>query len=170
MLRKALVASSILALSVSAHAENGYVGLSIGNTDLDLPGFDDGSSLAIYGGYRINRNLAVEASYIDFGDSSDNIAPVWTLNATGVTFSALGIAPVSENLDLFGKIGLLMWDATLDEAGTGQIATDEGNDFIYGLGASVSLAQGFGLAVEYQTFELDDIDGSNISFGVRYNF
>lgn len=170
MLRKALIASSILLLSATANAEGGYIGLSVGKSDVDLYGFDDGSSMAITGGYKINPNFAVEASYVDLGDSSDNIAPVWTLEASGLNFAAVGILPINQKVDLFGKVGLFMWDASLNEAGTGEIASDDGTDLSFGFGLTGKLTEQFGLTFEYQQFELDDVDVSNISFGARLNF
>lgn len=170
MKRKALVMSSLLAFSIGANAEGGYIGLSVGQTDVDISGFDDGTSIALVGGYRVNSNFAIEASYIDLGESEDDIAPVWTLEADGFNFSAVGIIPVNEQVEIFGKIGMFMWDVTLDEAGTGEIASDDGTDISFGVGGSVKLAEQFSLVLEFQRFDIDGDDVDNISLGGRINF
>ncbi len=170
MLKKLLLVSSLVVISTAASAAGGYVGLSVGQTDPDRDGFDDGTSVAITGGFKVNDNFAVEASYIDLGDSSDDIDPIWTIEADGINFSAVGIIPINESVDLFAKAGLFMWDATIEEAGYGEFATDDGTDISLGFGAAANLAKNFGLVFEYQMFELDEDDASNISLGARFIF
>lgn len=160
----------MLLLSATANADGGYVGLSLGQTDVDLSGFDDANSKAISGGYRFNKNFAIEAAYIDLGESEDDIDPIWTLETDGFNFSAVGIIPVSDKVDIFGKVGVFTWEVTLDEAGYGELASEDGTDISFGIGASVNLTEQFGIVVEYQKFDLDDDDVSNISIGARFNF
>lgn len=170
MIKKALVASSIILLSTAAQAEGGYLGLSAGQTDVDISGFDTGTSFSVTGGFKVNSNFSLEASYIDFGESSDSIAPVWTLKSDAINLSAVGLVPITQSVDIFAKMGLLMWNASIDQAGTGEIASDDGQDISLGLGISANLAEHFSIIFEYQKFELDDVDLSNISLGGRYNF
>ena len=170
MLRKALIASSLLVLSTSVVAEGGYIGLSAGQTDIDEDGFDKGTSVAITGGYKFNENFAIEGSYIDLGDSEDNDAPVWTIEADGFNFSAVGIIPVSETIDIFGKVGIFMWDVTAYEDGYGEIGSADGTDLSFGFGAAANFTDQFSLEFEYQKFDLDDDDASNISLGARFSF
>lgn len=170
MFKKTLLATSILLLVSSVQAEGGYIGASIGQTDPDIPTFDDGTSFALTGGYRVNKNFAVEASYVDLGESDDNIAPVWTIKADGFNFAAVGIIPVNNKFEVFGKVGMYIWDFSVHEAGTGEIYRSDGNDISFGFGASFNLADQFNLIFEYQKFEVDDQDASNISFGARLNF
>lgn len=47
-----------------------------------------------------------------------------------------------------------MWDATLDEAGYGEIGSDDGTDISLGLGALVNLTDQFDVVFEYQRFDL----------------
>ena len=169
MLKKALIASSIL-LSSAAFAEGGYIGVSVGQTDLDVSGFDDGDSLAFAAGYRINENFALEASYLDLGDSEDDIDPVWTVESDGFNFAVVGIIPVGEMVEIFGKAGVLMWDLSVSEAGYGEFYSEDGNDISLGFGATVNFTKQFAMVFEYQSFEIDDEDVSNISLGARLNF
>lgn len=170
MLKKLLLASSLAVISTTASAAGGYIGFSVGQTDPDQEGFDDATSMAFTGGLKVNDNFALELSYIDLGESDDDIDPVWTLEADGINFSAVGIIPINESIDLFAKAGMFMWDVTVDEEGYGEIYSDDGTDISLGFGAAANLAENFGLVFEYQMFELDDEDASNISLGARFIF
>lgn len=169
MFKKTILASSIILLSGAVGAQSGYLGLSVGQTDIDTSGFDDGRSIAITGGYKFNENFAIEAAFVDLGDSEDNEDPVWTIEGDGFNLSAVGIVPVNETIDIFGKIGVFMWDLSLDEAGLGEIYSDDGTDLSFGIGASANLTEQFGVVFEYQRFDIDG-DASNISIGARLNF
>jgi hypothetical protein len=63
-----------------------------------------------------------------------------TYEATGLGFSALGIIPASNTVDLFGKIGLMFWDAKVSVSG--QFAgseDDDGSDMMFGFAANIGL-------------------------------
>lgn len=170
MLKKAAITSSALFLSAMANASGGYIGVSAGQTDFGLPDFDDGNSFAITGGYRINESFAVEASYLDLGKAKDDIAPVWTIEGNGFNFSAVGIIPVNETFDIFGKVGIFVWDMSLHEAGYGELVSDDGADISLGFGASANLTEKFSVLFEYQKLDLNDETISNLSIGARFNF
>jgi opacity protein-like surface antigen len=164
------LAIPFFAITTSLANASGYIGASDGQADIDESGFDNSTSFSLTGGYKFTDNFAIEVSYIDLGDSDDDIAPVWTVEADGFDFSVVGILPVSEKVDLFAKVGAFMWDATIDEEGFGEIASDDGTDLSYGLGAAFKLNENFNVSLQYQMFDLDDTDVSNISLGVGYNF
>ncbi len=164
------IAACILATSASFSQANTYVGLSIGKTDINSPIADDGNSIAITGGHKLNKNFAIEASYMRLGEWKDNIAPVWTLKLSGFNFAAVGIIPINDEVDIFGKFGMFMWEATLDEAGTGEIASNDGTDNSIGFGVSINLSNQSSLVLEYQEFDIDGDDISNVSIGARVNF
>lgn len=165
------LSGAALALSSSLSFADAYVGISAGKTDIDIAAFDDGSSIAIMGGYKVNKNFAVELSYIDLGDFEDDVAPKWTIELDGFNFAAIGIIPVSEKIDIFGKVGMFMWDVSLKESGFGELDDDDGTDISLGLGMSLNITEQFGIVAEYQKFDLDDGDAAdNLSIGARFNF
>lgn len=65
---------------------------------------------------------------------------------------------------------MYIWDFSVSEAGFGEFYSSDGNDISFGFGASANLTDQFNLIFEYQKFEVDDQDASNISFGARLNF
>ena len=170
MLKKTFLATSMLLLASGVQAGGGYIGASIGQTDLDVPGLSKGDSFAFTGGYRVNENFAVEAAYINLGDSDDGIAPVWTVETTGLNFSAVAIAPLNDTVEVFAKLGMYSWDLSIEEAGFGEFYSNDGNDVSAGVGILANLSDQFSLVFEYQSFEVDEEDASNISFGARANF
>jgi len=177
MFKKALIASSILLLSATVNAEGGYLGLSAGKTDMDLKDFDDGGSFAATLGYKVNKNFAVEASYIDLGESEndeDYLLHDLTVDGHGFNLSLVGILPIHEKIDIFAKVGAFMWDISLNEAGTGELVTENSTDLSLGLGISANLTDQCSVVFEYQEFQIEDevFDGdiSNISIGARFNF
>lgn len=170
MLKKALIASSILLFNAGAYAEGGYIGIAKGTTDIDVQGFDDGDSVSFTLGYKLDEELSLEVASVDLGESEDNIVPVWTIEITGLNFSAVANHSLNEKVDFFAKVGLFIWDSTLNEAGTGEIGSADGTDLSFGLGLLAHLNENFDVLVEYQNFDLDGDDVSNISVGARFNF
>lgn len=168
-----LIAAAILGMCASlSHAEV-YIGAAVGMgmVDTDISDFDDSTTFSVSGGYRFNENFALELGYVDLGDAEDDVDPVWTLEADGFTAAAVVIVPVTSGLEIFGKLGAFMWDATLSEAGFGEFANDDGTDVTIGVGVSYQVMQNFGLVAEYQYFTFDeDIDVGNLSIGARLIF
>lgn len=174
------IAASILAVSTPlSHAETVsfdtpelndiYVGASIGQSEFDYSSFEKDRSFSITGGYKINKNVAIEASYIKLGDFESN--QFLDVEIKGFNFSAVGILPVSDKVNFFAKAGMFWWDAT----NIGNIGKRDGNDISFGFGVSVNgtavnLSEQFDLVLEYQKLEFDEFEGSNISLGARFNF
>ena len=127
--------------------------------------------MAANGGYRVNDNFAVEAAYLYLGEAEDDVAPIWEAEVTGFNFSAVGILPVSEQIDLFGKVGMFMWDVEISERGYGKLGSEDGTDLSFGLGAAFNVTHEFSVVAEYQRFnDVADGDLDNFSIGGRLNF
>jgi OOP family OmpA-OmpF porin len=178
----ATVASTVLAASPAFAADDAgwYVGAGLGNfaanSDIIYDGKDfDGSDFGykFFGGYQFMKWLAVEAEYVDGGEPDDNFRdpsfPDERLKAsvgvTGFVGSAVGIWPIGESFNLFGKLGFIYWDAD----GSGKIRDDEGTlvktsvgedgtDFAWGVGGTWNFSETFGVRAEYQGFELSNFD------------
>lgn len=165
-----LLGAAVLALSSSFAHAGGYLGLNIGQADIDIDGFDKSFSYSVTGGYKFNKYFALEASLLQLGEFDDNIAPVWTLDFDGFNTAAVGILPINEQFNLFAKAGIFMWNAQLSEAGFGTIGETDGTDINIGIGASYSFSKNWEASAQYQSFTLDDTDASNLSIGIQYNF
>lgn len=89
------------------------VPIAILPTSVDIDDVDTGFSVTV--GYRINRYLAAELSYADFGEyeiterySFDNVS--YKLGVSGPSVAVLGTLPLSERWELFLRGGVLFAD------------------------------------------------------------
>lgn len=169
---KQLVLAAVCLLFVpAAFAEIGlYAGGSIGNasSEVDVSGFDaldeDEMGWKVFGGLNFDPilfDLATEIGYVDFGSPSNDIGVgevEFDLDAV-TAFGLLGfdLGP----LGVFGKLGLVNWDASTAFSGGGGSFSDDSTDPAYGIGARIQLLS-LEARVEYEMFDID-IDGTSSS-------
>lgn len=184
LLKVAVGAMALMTTQVWAVTPSPYLGASIGQSQMEesLDGSKfDGSDTAfkIFGGFRFNDFLAAEASYTDFGEPDDSVL----LETIRVNLSAdvqawelsgVGIIPLSQRFELFGKIGIVTWDAdvtgTTDFFSTSE--SDSGTDLTYGVGARFFATPNLAIRGEWQFYDIDggDLDTDMLSAGVAYYF
>lgn len=165
------VASALLLSAtptMAADSTGFYVGAGIGSfgLDFDLGDGDDFSgddtSFKVLGGWNFNQFVGGELEYIDGGSPED-----WGvgIDVSGWNFSLKGTYPFTEQFNAFAKVGLIAWE--VDAAG----ASDDGNDFSWGIGGGYEFTDNFGARIEYQNFEIEDTDTADlISASVIYKF
>jgi OmpA-OmpF porin, OOP family len=159
-------------ISRDAFASNGLPIVSL-QSDLD----DSDSTLAVFGGYRFNRYIAVEGGYLDLGEVTYTGNATFrvgffatvpgtiktTAGAKGGYVSALGSLPITGFWDVYGRAGFLVEEtkveATASIAGT-TVSADESEsavDSILGLGTAFHFGKHVSLRLEYQRFiSIDD--------------
>ena len=190
MTGRALVVCAVAVLILAASpvsAKNGfYVGGSFGQTtlkfndlSLDLEDFDykaDSTSYKIILGYRFMGFLAVEGSYIDFGQLRDSFdgeggpASIAT-DLKGFDAFAMGMLPLGI-VDIFAKVGFVSWDADIQTAigSIIELDTDSGTDMVFGLGVQVRF-KGLAVRGELEYFDIADADSVYlISLGATFTF
>lgn len=176
MSRKLLLAALLAGCaSMAQAAEPGlYLGAGIGQAGIEVEGNDpdtgevnfDGNDVGykIYGGFRFVDWFGVEAAWNDFGkaDDSTDVAgvPIETeFETDGFDVNLVGMIPVGERFDIFGKVGYFMWDAEgRSTAFPGGSVKTDGEDLTYGVGLQGFLLPNFGLRAEYQVYDVDGID------------
>lgn len=166
--------------SVSASDYGPYINLGIGQTEVDtyLPNFDEDTSVSVGAGFSLNRNLAFEANYIDFGDPEDDFIPTWTLSVEAVEFNAVGKIPFNPIATGYAKIGFFSWDAEVTEAGFGLRFSNDGTDATFGLGIQFHLTEAVSTSIQYQRYPIDlpppyfdsDTGLDNVSVGLQVGF
>lgn len=163
---KNLLLSSIIALapiSQFAAAEgNFFIDADIGQSDLDESGVDDGTLINIGIGYDINSNFAVELSHLDLGSFSTDFGDI---DVDGFNLSVIGSIPVSEQVNLFARVGYYDWEASLDN-----FSSTSDNDFIYGVGVSYDFNENVAGTLAYDSYSLDGTDIDSLSIGIKYSF
>ena len=148
----------------------GYFGVGIGSADIG--GVDD-SSTKIFGGYH-QDNIGFEAAYHDLGKQEESaFGSTASIEITAIELSGVGFMSVSPAFDLFGKIGLLSWEADLFLTGFPAVSVD-GSDLIFGFGAQYNPSNNISIRLEFQTSTLEvggvDFDTDVISIGAAFNF
>jgi len=179
-----IAASRASGLGGSVDGALGNQGLG-SSTSNGTPGTTGGLRL----GYRLNPNLAVEASYDRIGSTdlqsaisspaADSASGTW--KAHGFGLHVLGIAPMDNQWSLYGRAGVEQWHTSLD------LASASGNTpNLSATGSNTTLALGAGVAYAISpqvdaTAELvhynrvgTSATGSNavnqVNFGLRYHF
>jgi len=182
----------VLASSAIAADRGFYLGASGGqstfDTDIDFDSLADDvafplrssdldkrdTAFSAFGGYRFFRYLAVEAEYIDLGKLSYTATgSIFGLGASPFTLgldvetdgfagSVLGILPLSERWELFGRAGFLFGETTVRGSLTGPGFSDSSStsdhlEFaMIGVGAALNIQERWTLRLEYRAFE--DVD------------
>lgn len=130
-----------------------YVGASVGQSTSDcgaLPSCDDSdTAYRVFGGYRFNRNIAVEGGYTPLGEISSSIGGGLKIETNAWDLVAVGIWPFTPQFSAFGKLGF--YNAEMEASGvvSGKKTT---TDLTYGLGLQFDFARNLGVRAEWQRY------------------
>ena len=119
----------------------------------------------LFGGYRFHKNFAAELDYLDFGEPDDTILGVKSeIDLYALALYGVGILPLTEQFELFAKLGVAYWDADAKVSLLGVSVSDDedGTDIAYGLGASFAFTDQFAVRVEYEGVDVDELDGADL--------
>ena len=158
-------------------------GITVSTASLD----EDDDDMFFTIGYNYSENLGIDISFFETGDatlSGDN-GDRFTLEGTEYEFIvnnakisvsseniAIGLRPkakLSEELDVFGRIGYHFYEATASASGDGittaSLTDDDSSDFFYGLGLSYKVENFyFNMGLEYYQLDYDYIDEIKTEF------
>lgn len=156
-----------------------------------LPGDDEeGTSWGVGGGYRFNRYLALEASYVNLGTlNATHVIGVPAvlgggaltfhreLETTGPALAAFGILPISDSWELFVRAGIMFADTDLTTRinGSRNSISFDSEPTTLGAGAQFDWQDHWSARLEFQrSFDLggDDVaseaDVDAVSLSVLY--
>jgi len=181
-----LVAATVPA---SASDTGFYLGAGIGRSSIDIYKFypslgdsleQDNSAYKAYGGYRFLKFLAVEGGYANLGSPQGLERNVQEhperaeVSVKGWDAFAVGILPLGEVVDVFGKIGMMSWDTNITSVQDGEIIYSEsttGNDAAYGIGIGFWVGPNVTLRGEGEWFKIGDYDTVALyTINVTYTF
>src|SRR5690606_19747083 len=171
LLPSLLVCTAAASFSTPALAQ-GYCGFWLGTNFynyVDSWGIEDESTaFEIKGGGRLVDVCAVEMSYLNLGEFRDLHDDV-DLGFSGVTLSGKAILPLGDQMDVYAKIGLFFWE--LDEKwGRRDYLVDEGEDLIFGVGASFYVTEQVSIDLEYRALEMLDLESELFTVGISRSF
>lgn len=176
--RKTFFFLSALFSSLTSHAfADGYVYLATGIADFD--GEETDNSLAMGLGFDVIDHLALELNITNFGSVKDMKFNNSTLDmkAETIALAAVGLWDITEEVTVYGKLGLDVWEArltypaTIYGVGTN---TEEGVAPYLTFGARYKFTEKLGGMAEYQLHQFEigdtDIDMSNFMMGIELYF
>jgi OmpA-OmpF porin, OOP family len=188
---KRIVTSTLFAASMAlagmAQAQEGYVGLGVGQSraDVDCTGTlscdKTDTAFKLYGGYMFMPNFGVEGGYHNLGKFKatfvDNVLGTVNSEFKGDGFALFGVAayPIDQ-FSVFGKLGFASTKIKLSASAAGASASqsDRSTNVAWGLGAGYKFTKELGARAEFERFraefqgEKDDINV--FSIGLQYSF
>jgi len=144
-----------------------YIGFTVGQSSIDIDGYDDGLFYKVYGGIR-SKYFGFEGSYIRLARFDLSGSNTGSISSSGIEGSAMVFLPLTTNFEFILKAGVFSWSASGDING-GLIPKNKNTDVTYGIGAQYSISEKLKLRAEYQQFN-SVLDGkvTSPSLGLYY--
>ncbi len=175
-----VAAIAALAFAGGAYARNNddsgmYLGGGVGSFNVDIDDFDDvpetiddyksdDTAWKAFVGWRMNKNVAFEAAYVNLGSPEDTIAPDTTaeIETDGFAPYIVGTLPFAA-FELFAKAGYLIYDteARVTSPLGSVVVEDSGDDFTWSAGVGLTVFDAFNLRLEYEMFDVQEVDDAN---------
>ena len=135
------------------------------NQDFDEEDF----AFKAFAGYQFHKHFAGEVNYLNFGEPDDTISILGVnvdteIEAYAIALYLVGILPLTEKFEIFGKLGGAYWDAEAKARALGVTGRqdEDGIDLAYGAGASYAFTERFAARVEYEGVDADDLEKLDI--------
>lgn len=188
-----LVGCAVMTPQFAAAADSGWigglnVGRSIANIDdvrirqnlsdagLATSGMrveDNDTAFKVFGGYKFNKNFALEGSYFELGkfNFTSTTSPTGTMdgsiNIRGVGLDAVGILPFNKQFSGFGRVGV-HYDTVRDQfRSTGAVPSpmesfphEYAFNLKVGLGLQYDFNESVGMRGEWERYRINDAVGS----------
>lgn len=143
-----------------------YLGAGYGLYDINEDDFDDDDSVwKVYTGFSFNQALGIELSWVDFNEVREAGN---SLDADGWGAAAVLSLPLSENFALYGKAGQFFWDS--EARALGIPIDDDGDDPFFGAGAKFRLNDALDLRLEWERYDVADIDLDTVFIMLQASF
>ena len=158
-----------------------------GLTSVSITDDDRDTGYKLFGGYRVNKNFALEGGYFNlgkFGFTATTVPPGTLrgdIKLQGLNLDAVGILPIYEKFSAFGRVGLNYAQARDSFRGTGLVRVFNPNpskndtNYKFGLGLQYDFTESLGLRVEGERYRINDAVGNKgdvdlFSLGLVYRF
>lgn len=161
--------------------------LGSGLTTTSIADNDTDTAYKIFGGYKLNKNIALEAGIFNLGQFgyTATTVPAGTLNGNvnldGVNLDVVGMLPITEKFSGFGRLGWSYAEARGTFTTSGAVAPTDTNpnkrftNYKAGLGLQYDFNEALGLRGEWERYRVNDAVGSDgdiqmYSIGLVYRF
>jgi len=167
-------------------AQGWYVGAGIGRGNLNMSGTeltglnnaqidDSDTTYTLRTGLRFNPYFALELGYYDLGQytfsgTAGSVPIHGSAKAKSYGLSAVGILPVAEQLELYGRVGIASSELKANANATLVTAnsSDRQSEATYGVGARWNVARNWGVFAEWM--KNDKIKVDSYMGGVDFRF
>jgi opacity protein-like surface antigen len=189
MKKQILLVAALGVLTLPALADGFYVTADVGQGKIESDagnGFTvskTDTSYSIGAGYDFNKFVGVEVAYRDLGtirdrgtDSDEAGSYSWTdkVNATAFQASVIGKLPVSDVVNVYGRVGIakLDVDQTIRINNQSSFSYDDSTTKgLLGIGVSYDITPEIALRAEYNQYaKWDDTKLSALTVGATYHF
>ncbi len=154
----------VLLLLSGAVSAQMYAGIALGRSDYSLNG-EAATTLNINVGGFFAPNLAADFDYVDLG-KYNKFPDGSSLELGGYNLALKAVIPLNPQIDLYGRLGLFLWE--VDAGSMGKI--DDGIDLSYGFGGSYRVQSNISAFAEFNGYNMGNLDVTALSVGGRFNF
>ncbi|MCC6301320.1 MAG: porin family protein [Gammaproteobacteria bacterium] len=161
-----LLTSLSLPLTVHAEPPGIYLGGAWGAYSLDESDLDDHDDLLkAYIGGQFNSWFGVEGSWLDFNRMNNDDS---SFESDGKGLAAVFSLPFSDASSFYIKGGQFWWSARSRLGGV--LADDDGNDPFYGAGLKLGFTERLALRLEWERYDVSEVDLDTASVGLQFTF
>lgn len=172
--RLILILTIVQFFSASSFAEGFYAGAGVGLTQIEdedqgVKFEDNPFGWRVFAGYDLENNFAIEGSYVNSGEAKDDIDGTRIeAELTAFTLSVVGLVPMGESSQLFGKLGY--FDGEIEASAFGFSAEDDEDGLTLGAGARFDLGNGIVIRGDVDWFDTELDTLWTIGVGVQFAF
>jgi OmpA-OmpF porin, OOP family len=146
--------------------------LGAGLTTTSITDDKHDTAYKIFGGYKFNRNFALEGGYFNLGrfGFTSTTTPAGTfagkIKVQGLNLDAVGIVPLTEKFSAFGRLGLQYAQARDNFTATGAATATNPNpsksaaNLKAGLGVQYDFTESLGMRGEWERYRINDAVGN----------
>jgi len=145
-----------------------YGGVQYAMTTFDLLGIAEANPTALVFsiGNKINKNLAIEGRFgIGIGSDTFDGSPIELEVDTLFGVYAKGIAPVGNDVDLYGIVGYSSVDLTVPGLGS-----ESESDLSFGFGIDIATGKTSSVNLEYINYFDNEVSLDALSIGTTFKF
>jgi OmpA-OmpF porin, OOP family len=158
-----------------------------GSTTTTITDDNRDTGYKLFGGYKFNRNFALEGGYFNLGKFgfAATTVPAGTLDGSikvqGLNLDLVGILPFTERFSAFGRVGMNYAQSRDSFTGTGAVnvirpdpSKREAN-VKFGAGLQYDFSESLGMRLEAERYRINDAVGNKgdvdlLSLGLVYRF
>jgi hypothetical protein len=179
------VAVLALAIASNSYAEfyvGGNAGAYLYDQNVDVTSSSDVEirdyALGVHAGYMLRDWIGAEVAYLNYlegGETLGNDEVILRAKGESVSLTLRPAWRISQDFELFAKLGVAFWDADLryrvPALELEDKVSDDGSDFTWGAGGRWWGGEHWSLALEFDRIQADtEVQFDTVTFNIAYHF